>query len=142
METTSQSLTPDIQQALGFLRVENDFSMIETVRAGISEQIFGEIVAASPFTLEDWQSFLHAPEGTLSAGFASVSPLQSDLILQIATLIQKGVEVFGSVEKFSKWANRSNPLLQGQRPKDLLDTTFGINLVRNEIGRIEHGILA
>ncbi|WP_217452298.1 antitoxin Xre/MbcA/ParS toxin-binding domain-containing protein [Mucilaginibacter humi] len=28
------------------------------------------------------------------------------------------------------------------KPKDLLDTAFGINSIYDELGRIEHGILA
>jgi uncharacterized protein (DUF2384 family) len=28
------------------------------------------------------------------------------------------------------------------KPKELLDTTYGINMVADELGRIEHGIFA
>jgi len=32
--------------------------------------------------------------------------------------------------------------LGGVRPKDMLDTSFGINAIYDELGRIEHGIFA
>ena len=70
------------------------------------------------------------------------SPLQSERIIQISLLYQYGIEVFGTPEKFDLWLGAINPALGGLSPKDLLDNSFGINLVRNELTRIEHGILA
>jgi len=32
--------------------------------------------------------------------------------------------------------------LGGIKPKELLDTTYGINMIADELGRIEHGVLA
>jgi uncharacterized protein (DUF2384 family) len=35
-----------------------------------------------------------------------------------------------------------NPFLGSKTPLEILDTSFGFEMVLDEIGRIEHGILA
>ncbi|MFN0036781.1 MAG: antitoxin Xre/MbcA/ParS toxin-binding domain-containing protein [Saprospiraceae bacterium] len=137
-----QNQTANLDTSTWPLGFENEFSIIKAVRLGISNQVFDEIVARSPFSAEEWLTFLPVSQHLFGQNDKGISPLHSDLIFQIALLAQKGREVFGSDEKFSRWANRPNAILQGQKPKELLDTTFGINLVRDEIGRIEHGIFA
>lgn len=52
----------------------------------------------------------------------------------------KGVSVFGNKNSFAHWMNAENIALGGAKPKDLLDTAFGIAMIREELGRIEHGI--
>ena len=53
-----------------------------------------------------------------------------------------GVNVFGDKEKFISWSETKNLALGGVKPKELLDNTFGISLLKDELTRIEHGILA
>lgn len=62
--------------------------------------------------------------------------------LQLATLYKQGEEVFGEAERFHGWMNYPNPVLGSKKPVELLDTTFGFQLVSDEIVRIEHGVLA
>lgn len=67
----------------------------------------------------------------------------SELILLIIELIQYGQEVFNQEkEKFQRWLKKPNISLGGQTPESLLDTTTGIEVVRNCLNRIEYGIFA
>ena len=45
-------------------------------------------------------------------------------------------------EKLNTWLETKNIMLGGVKPKDLLDNTFGISLVKDELTRIEYGVLA
>ena len=56
-------------------------------------------------------------------------------------LYKYGVEMFGDKDNFNTWLNSKSIPLGGSKPKDLLDTKFGISMVKDELGRIEHGIL-
>ena len=67
---------------------------------------------------------------------------QSEKFLAIALLFQQGIKVFGSTGKFSQWLDTTQVAFGGVKPKELLDNSFGIELINNELGRIEHGILA
>ena len=57
-------------------------------------------------------------------------------------LFRKGEEVFGSEENYFTWLSAKNISLGGKAPRALLGSSVGINLVRDELSRIEHGILA
>lgn len=53
-----------------------------------------------------------------------------------------GIEVFGNQDKFNRWLNIKMLLGVGIKPKSLLDSSFGIQMLKNELSRIEYGILA
>jgi len=60
----------------------------------------------------------------------------------LSSLYKYGIEVFGNEEKFTTWLETKNLVLDGKKPKEMLDSNFNINLVRDELVRIEHGIFA
>lgn len=123
----------------------NISSLIATVRKGISFASFINLVKKSPFNVAEWSSFLHLSERTMQRykkEEKSFDPIYSEKILEITLLYRKGVEVFGDSERFNAWLNANNVALGNVKPKDLLDNTFGISLLKDEIGRIEHGVLA
>ncbi len=57
-------------------------------------------------------------------------------------LLNKGIEVFGSSDNFISWLNSVNIALGSIKPIELLDNSFGINLVTDELMKIEYGVLA
>jgi putative toxin-antitoxin system antitoxin component (TIGR02293 family) len=69
-------------------------------------------------------------------------PLQSEKIIEIALFYNKGVEVFGTTDKFNAWLETDNLALGSLKPKTLLDNSFGIGILRDELSAIEYGILA
>ncbi len=73
---------------------------------------------------------------------SSFKSQQSERILEIKQLYGKGVEVFGDRDGFDQWLIIENLPLGRIRPIDLLDTAVGIQMVMDELVRIEHGILA
>ena len=56
--------------------------------------------------------------------------------------MQYGEEVFGDRENFHDWLMNENIAVGGMVPADLLDTSVGLGMVKDELGRMEHGILA
>ncbi len=135
----------DISVSYQSLGNKNISSLINTVREGIRFNVFMNLVKKSPFNISEWSSFLHLSERTMQRykkEDKTFEPIQSEKILEITLLYKKGVEVFGDNERFDSWLNANNIALGNIKPKDLLDNTFGISLLRDEIGRIEYGILA
>ena len=119
-------------------------SLIDTAREGIPFTQFLNIAEASPFTLTEWSNYLHVSERTMQRykkEKRKFDPLQSEKILHITLLYNTGTELFGSPEKFNRWLESDN-LVLNCKPKELLDSMFGIELLRDELNRIEHGILA
>jgi len=120
-------------------------SIIDMVRKGVRYTHFLQIVKNSPFKINEWSSFLHLSERTMQRYETEntvFDSIQSEKIVQITMLNNFGVEVFGDREKFNSWMESKSIALGGIMPKELLDNNFGIELVKDELGRIEHGILA
>jgi putative toxin-antitoxin system antitoxin component (TIGR02293 family) len=67
----------------------------------------------------------------------------SEVILLLTELIDFGIEVFNNEEeKFQRWLKKQNISLGGNSPESLLDSTTGIQEVKNCLNRIEYGNLA
>lgn len=118
-------------------------SVIKQMRSGIGINRFLQLVEDTPFSLKEWSKFLHISERSIeryAKGQKSFEPLQSEKILQITMLYKFGLEVLETKENLDEWFNANILALGNQKPKQFLDTAFGINMVKNVLGRIQHGI--
>ena len=141
----STKLKPDIFFSYQTADDKNVLAIIEIVRNGISYKDFNKIADDTPFSLTEWAHYLQLSERTIQRNQKenkSFQPIQSERIVEISMLYKYGLEVFGDKDNFNIWLNSRSISLGGRTPKNLLDTKFGISMVRDELGRIEHGILA
>jgi putative toxin-antitoxin system antitoxin component (TIGR02293 family) len=124
---------------------QDTLSMVNLLREGVAYSYLSSISDRINFTLADWSSYLHLSGRTIQRYKKDKKPfdtIYSEKIIQIDQLYKTGTEVFGNLENFRVWMETKSIPLGGIQPKELLDTTYGINLVTDELGRIEHGILA
>ena len=118
---------------------------IGAVRHGFTFTIFYNFAKKTPFSLLEWSVFLNMSERTMQRHKRqkkSFDPIYSEKILQITLLYNLGIEVFGNKDKFNAWLQTQNLALGGIKPKEMLDNSFGIGLIKDELTRIEHGVLA
>lgn len=123
----------------------NVFMLINAIKRGISYSFFERLSKNIPFTLREWSSFLHLSERSLNRykkDRGNFSATASEKILEITMLNKYGIEVFGNQEKFNTWLNTKNIALGGVTPKYLLDSSFGIQIIKDELTRIEYGVLS
>ncbi len=66
----------------------------------------------------------------------------SEQILQVAEVAARGAEVFGDKARFLSWMKSPSPALGDRTPLSLLSSRFGNEVVLDELGRIEHGIVS
>jgi putative toxin-antitoxin system antitoxin component (TIGR02293 family) len=65
----------------------------------------------------------------------------SERVLLLQDLYAIGMNVFDSnLDLFQYWLKSSVPALQNQKPNDLLTSLIGIDVVKEELLRIEHGV--
>ncbi|HMO62158.1 MAG TPA: DUF2384 domain-containing protein [Ferruginibacter sp.] len=106
---------------------------------------FKKIADKAPFTQAEWAAMLHVSERTLqryaknNGSFASIN---AERAMQLHKVIQRGKEVFGSIDKFYTWLKSSPSSLEGRLSLQSLTSAEGIQLVLTQLGRIEYGILA
>lgn len=124
---------------------KNILLLINTVKKGVDYNMFLSIAAKSPFNISEWCDYLHLSERTLhryKKDNKSFDPIYSEKIMELTMLYKYGFDVFGGKEKFNVWLNATNIAMGGIKPKELLDTSFGISMVKDELTAIEHGVLA
>lgn len=124
--------------------IQSVFDLIEVSRRGLSKKAVATMARRLSITQSDLFIILHISARTWQR-YTDEKLLPQDVTenaLQLATLYKQGEDVFGETWKFQGWMNHPSPFLGGKRPIELLDTTFGFQLVHDEITRIEHGVLA
>jgi len=142
--------TPEVQEPMTIYSFHNFddagiFGIMESVKRGISFDAFVRISQKFPFTIQTWADFLHLSTKTLSRyekDNKTFEAPQSERIMQIEMLHTKGIEVFGSDEYFMIWLQTESLILGKKKPQDLLDSSFGIALLTDELTRIAHGVLS
>jgi putative toxin-antitoxin system antitoxin component (TIGR02293 family) len=101
----------------------------------------------------DWKQLLHYT-GSTEKEFehllpSSISSMQkktvysketSERIYELARLFGLGYEVFDSKEDFKKWLMTPSRTLGNKIPFELLDSSFGFEIVENEIVRIQYNV--
>lgn len=132
---------------LTFKSLENNdiFKLIDVTRKGIDYNTFNEFTVSYPLNISTWSKILNMSERTIQRYRREKKRLDSihtEKLLLIMLLFNKGVSVFGNISNFLAWINSKSIPLGGVKPIDLLDNSFGINMVKDELIKIEHGVLA
>ncbi len=123
----------------------NILFLIKKSREGIKYAVFNSLQKEIPLNQEEWSRILHLSERTLQRykkDKIDFGPIYSERIIEVQLLFNKGIEVFGNLEKFHNWLNSRSIALGGINPVSLLDNTFGIMMLKDELTRIEYGVLA
>jgi putative toxin-antitoxin system antitoxin component (TIGR02293 family) len=126
-------------------KLPDNVELIKLTRNGIQYELFEDIMNANSYTLKQWSRFLPITERTIQRykkEKKKFEPIQSERILEIAKLQQKGEAVFGSSLHVNEWMNSIIVALGNIKHVELLDNGFGIEMLMDELGRIEHGVLA
>ena len=147
MKPKSQVEEPSVayERAYNLSSSQGILQIIQSVKNGFQYDFFIRLVEKIPFTLNEWSHFLHLSERTMQRykkEEKTFDPIYSERIMEISMLYNYGIEVFGNNDHFDTWLQSKNIALGGFIPKELLDTTFGITLVKDELTRIEHGVLS
>lgn len=109
---------------------------------GITKSDFLAIVADTGLNLTAFSKLLPVSKRTIEKvkDQELLSAAVSDRVLQIASLYQFGSTVLGSDKLFQEWLQSPLIALGGNTPMDYIKNDTGISIVRDLLGRIEHGI--
>lgn len=124
------------------IKSENDF--INVIRAGIPRQAMTTLMTIADLSLLEMASITHTSDRTLRRykPQQKLSQEQSERMIELAKLYSRGEEVFGKLASFRQWMDTVLQPFGNKKPKEFLDTSLGINMILDELGRIEHGIFA
>lgn len=120
-------------------------TLISLIQNGISSEFLFELVEASRFSLTDWCAVTNIPYRTMLRYQKEPTILKSiytEKVFAFAEVVQLGLEVFGSADKLHLWLYNKKFVFNDQRPIDLLQSSYGKDIVLTELHHIEHGIFA
>lgn len=126
------------------IKIRNAFDYITLSRKGLTVKQLNNILKYTNLSFKTLPKIIAISERQLSR-YTSEHILRrdiSDQMIQVAQLYHKGYEIFGNERHFQEWMNSEIQGLGFEKPINLLDTSIGIQLVVNELGRLEHGIVS
>lgn len=118
--------------------------LVHISREGLSYPKFLLAVEAFDFSKQELAQLLHISERTLERIHKDkkrLSTPQTERILEVSILFEKGWEFFESKDGFRKWLNIPNYAFENQTPLSMLDTKYGIASVEILLDRMAHGIV-
>ncbi|WP_268847755.1 type II RES/Xre toxin-antitoxin system antitoxin [Flavobacterium aestivum] len=124
--------------------LKNRMLIIHAIREGIPYELFNLIKEITPFSEENWASFLGISTKSLQRNKIKedfiFKPLQSEKILELAEVTSLGNAVFDTEEQFYLWLNTPSFALGNLEPIELLRDSYGKEMVVNELNKIDQGI--
>ncbi len=66
----------------------------------------------------------------------------TEIAIEISTLYDLGIELFGSAVVFNAWLDKENMFFNNKKPAQFLNTSTGIHYVYEELKRLEFGTTA
>lgn len=112
---------------------------IDRIRDGVTKDEWKQLIKSIGATEKEFESIIPS----------SISSLQkkeiydkgtSERIYELAGLFGLGYSVFDCPEDFKTWLVTPSRTLGGKKPFELLDSSFGFQLVENEIVRIQYNV--
>lgn len=120
----------------------SSYQKIETIKEGISKEELENLKEQTGLDYNMLSKILSVTKATLhnKKGKERFDTTVSERILLLADVYSFGYEVFGSPEKFNRWMKTPNRALGMELPLSLAETIYGIEEIRNLIGRIAYGV--
>lgn len=123
--------------------------LINYSRQGLSGAETGRIAAMLGVSDKEMARLLNQSVATFhrqakagQTGVDRLDPATSERLLLLARLAAYGTEVFQDQGKFTRWLRRPLRLLEDRPPIDLLDSSTGVQLIEDILGRIEYGVFS
>jgi putative toxin-antitoxin system antitoxin component (TIGR02293 family) len=142
----NQPTTLGIRAILGLKDLgESPLDMVAAVRRGLSYTAVSRVAEALHISTGQLAEYLPVTERTLQRYQKEKQKLDRDLsdhLLQIARVFARCQEVMEDAERARRWLQTPSIPLGNVPPISLLDTYTGVEMVMDELGRIEHGVAA
>uniref|UniRef100_UPI004047BF6B antitoxin Xre/MbcA/ParS toxin-binding domain-containing protein n=1 Tax=Roseivirga sp. TaxID=1964215 RepID=UPI004047BF6B len=119
--------------------VYGHFNYFDLATRDISKNYVKQILNISQLSLSELMDIIPISIDTYKRK-NEFNPPVTEKILEIEEVYKTGLNAFG--ESFHTWMNTPNQAMAGAIPKKLLSNSFGVRKLLDEIGRIEHGVLA
>ena len=123
----------------------DDISLLTISKKGLNAKAALDFLSLSGFSQDEFQETFKTSVKTMQNHITKQQTLDaalSEKLLKSFALFDKGTEIFGSAKVFRQWLGTPAYGLGNQLPFDLMDTITGIQLIEEQLIRIEFGAFA
>ncbi len=127
------------------LQYRSKLELVEKARSGVRADTIKRLAELLNITQEKASEFFHFQLRTLRKYIKEgklLDPDSSEKVLKMFSLYLYGSEVFEGSDNFVAWLHRPAYGMQNRVPVELLYSSDGIDLIYEEVARIEHGDLS
>ncbi len=122
-------------------KITDPATIVFSAQKGVSATIFDDVVKL--FGHKDYMAevveLTHKTINKYHTNGTKFSPIRSELMLKLVALYKKGVAIFGNRESFINWMSKPAYGIGNYVPLDLIKTSDGIDLITDELDRIQYG---
>ncbi len=118
---------------------------IDAVHKGFEPKVYRNIVDRLKLSQNEFQHVTLIPVSTIKRRLKNserFNTQESDAIYRLAMLLKLATELFDDEERALKWMRENVYGLGGKRPLDMVSTTVDFEIVKDLIGRLEHGVFS
>lgn len=113
--------------------------LIDRIRSGVKKADWKQLILKIGATEKEFELILPTSISSMQKK-AVYGRETSERIYELARLFGLGYEVFDTEEDFRRWLITPSRALNGKKPFELLDSSFGFEMVENEIVRIQYNV--
>ncbi len=136
-----QTAIMTIQALLKSESINKRTDLILIARNGIQTKYISHIQEFTSLTDKELSSILPISQRQL-VRYSKTHILNKEItthLIQLIEMFQKGFRLFGQ-DKFKLWIRTPNKILGHVPPLEIMDTSLGIEMIEDIIGRIQHGV--
>ncbi|MCS0115849.1 DUF2384 domain-containing protein [Vibrio parahaemolyticus] len=118
---------------------------IDAVHKGFEPKVYRNIVERVKLSQNEFQNVTLIPVSTIKRRLKNderFNTQESDAIYRLAMLLKLATELFDDEERALEWMKENVYGLGGKRPLDMVSTTVDFEIVKDLIGRLEHGVFS
>ncbi|MGY6744586.1 MAG: antitoxin Xre-like helix-turn-helix domain-containing protein [Cecembia sp.] len=117
---------------------DEPLSRVETFREGLGKDAFESLKAVAGLDYNTLATALGISAKTIQRKEV-FDTIQSEKMFELAELYAMGIAYFG-LEGFRAWMERPLFSIGNRKPLDLIDVSEGLDILKSEIMRLQHGI--
>ena len=123
-------------------KIANKMDLFELGRDGITKKAVSHLAAYLSLSWKEIAGLLPVTERTLQrySSEQHFNSAVSEQAIHVAEVLAKGTDVFQDKNKLSTWLNTPHKVFHGKAPFAMLNSRFGMEMVLEELGRIEFGV--
>ena len=123
---------------------DDKFKYLTIIRGGLKSDVLFDFMKIASLHIDEMAHLLHLNSRTLRRveDGAILDVDISEKLVELIRLYKLGHEVFGDVAVFNTWMKREIKGIDGHRPINIVDTSVGVEIVRDELMRLSYGVFS